>query len=112
MDIFVFKENCLVGLFIFFIRDAISNRVRINLAAAALVHPLLKEHGVLVGNLFRVSRNPDSLFPRSHTVVFRPRHVRISCGSNNKQFRLITARIDGKPFRDRAAVYVNVRISD
>ena len=70
MHVFVFEKDRSV-ITSCFSRDTRSvNRVRINLAAASLVNPLLKKHWIRIGVLDRIGRNDDLLFPAADWFGF------------------------------------------
>src|ERR1700747_1383653 len=71
MQVFVLKKNGFVGFIEFLVRNAIRKGVRIDLDAAALINPLLEEHGILVRRLLGISRDYYDIFPGSDTVAGR-----------------------------------------
>src|SRR5580704_8812455 len=70
LDKFVLKHDGAVGLVLLLKRHAVSKRIGINLAAAALVNALLQEHGIRISVLDRVGWNDDLFFPTADRFKF------------------------------------------
>ena len=69
VEVFVFQVDRLVTLVHHFVGDPVGERVRVYLAAAALIYPLLQEHRVRIRGRDRVGRDNHRLAPGSHGAV-------------------------------------------
>ena len=65
-DEFVFEKDSVVRAVRFFVADAIGERVRVHLSAAALVHAPFEEHRISFRRGGGVGEDFDVLFPGPH----------------------------------------------
>jgi hypothetical protein len=65
---FIFKKDSLITYILFFKSYAVSEWIRVDLAAASLVNPLLKKHGIGVSILDWVGRNGYLFLPAADFI--------------------------------------------